>query len=533
MRIYLSDFCAKADGKTNCADAFIKCFEKAKAQAEPVIVIEEGTYLIDSQTPIPLCSDLHIFAYGAKFLFPENLGQNRKRVMFEGTDIKNFTWSGGHFEGYVYNPEAKDNLWEPSDYTGGISIKTTDGGMCENIKFCGITSKNVAGAIVHVEGNDANFAKSIDIRDCHFENTGKFMWDYGYLWQRVVFESEYSAESVKNAFEYIPKEHISSELSLIDGKIVADFMPKALPEERDAVTFFGSEMPKGIKRGKQYFVVNKGAQNDLLISETEGGEPLTLEDMPKGTRLFRNMFFIFHDLYFPIGCTSAEKGSIDTVKCKDVTITGCRINASGDSMHIAACHNVIFSANQITGSRMGAFYIGAFCKNVTAVGNTVNGTNGSRTVSVECGSEDVVLCGNTFIGGGRGNWINQPKNIIISNNIFIRNTNKCKKDIKTGRICQATGDFESYPELYFTTCEKDATYGPVVVKGNTFETDEGASAAIAFNPKGHDIVFEGNIIKGDVHNIHIADGCEEPVMSGNIGVGEILDRVFVNTANVR
>ncbi len=533
MHIYLSDFGAKGDGKTNCAEALKNCFEKAATVSDPIVVIEEGTYLVDSNKAIELCSNLSVEAKGAKFLLPENLCDCHKRVMFEGVNIKNFTWNGGCFEGYVYDPEAKDNCWGPADYTGIISIKTLDGGKCANISFKDISSKNVAGAVIHVEGADKSFAKSVDIRDCCFENTGKFMWDYGYLWQRVVFASEYSEQSVDNAMKYIPKQHISSPLSLCDGKIVAESMPKALAEERDAVTFFGKEMPSGIKRGKQYFVLNKGAENGLVIGETESSEPIVLESMPEGTRLFRNMFFIFHDLYYPMGCGAAEKGSVDVVRCCDVTMTGCRISANGDSMHIGICHNVIFSQNQITGARMGALYIGAACKNVTVTGNTVNGTNGSRTVSVECASEDVVITGNAFFGGGRGCWINQPKNIIISANTFIRNTNKCNPDLQSGRICQATGEFEKYPELYFTTCQQGADYGPVVVSSNTFETGDGASAAIAFNPNGHDIVLEGNIIRGKMRDIHIAKGCEKPVMTGNIGIDKILDRVFVNTANVR
>lgn len=180
---------------------------------------------------------------------------------------------------------------------------------------------------------------------------------------------------------------------------------------------------------------------------------------------------------------------------------------------------------------MGAFYIGFYCKNVTVTGNTVYGTNGSRTVSVELCTEDITITGNTFSGGGRGCWFNSPKNVIISDNIFTENTKKCTHDINTGRICHVTGEFEKYPELYFTSIRNAEEYGPVIIRGNIFKTEEGASAAIAFNPGGKDILIEGNVINGDVRDIHVASGCEEPLMLNNTGVGNIVDHIFINTAN--
>ena len=95
------------------------------------------------------------------------------------------------------------------------------------------------------------------------------------------------------------------------------------------------------------------------------------------------------------------------------------------------------------------------------------------------------------------------------------------------------GDFESYPELYFTTWQAGAEYGPVIVRGNIFETDAGASAAVAFNPGGRDILLDGNVFRGDVREIHVAGGCDMPVLGNNIGMGDIIDHTFVNTANVR
>lgn len=542
--IKLSDFGAISNGFENCFDALKACFEKASEQKGSVVIIEPGEYLVDSFEPVPLCSDIKVFAHGAKFIFPKNLGKRFFRRMFCGWNIKNFEWCGGHFEGYVYDANSKDNLWPPYAFTGCICIYAKDDGCVKNISVSGATGNGVAGTVVSVEGTKKEKAVNISVKDCEFLKCARFMWDYGYLWQRVVFDSEYDENSVRNAFDNIPKEHISSPLSLSkDGGIVADFMPKKLPDARDTVTFFGKTLPEGIKRGKQYFVVNKGAENSLFISETENGEHLKIKDIPEETYLFRNMFYIFHDLYCPFGIIDrksqnvkdpgGEKGSINIINAINVNVSSCRVCGEGDSTHVSESENVVFANNQILGSRMGAMYIGFFCKNVTITGNTVYGTNGSRSLSVELCTQDITLSGNVFVGGGRGNWFNCPKNVIVSNNLFISNTQKCVPDINIGRISHVTGEYEKYPELYFTSNENADEYGSIVIKGNIFETSEGASAAIAFNPGGKNIVVEGNIFKGNMRDVHVANGCEEPLISNNQGIGKIKEHTFVNTANQR
>ena len=542
--IRLSEFGNFSDGKKNAFEALKKCFEKSSEREKSVIVIEPGEYLVDSGDSIPLYSHTLVIADGAEFKFPENLGDNFIRRMFRGINVEDFTWQGGSFRGYVYDVNKKENLWKPYSFTGCICIYTKEGGCVKDIRIKNVTGYDVAGTVVSVEGFEHKKAENIDVKDCRFIRCARFMWDYGYLWQRVVFASEYDEASVFNALSNIPKEHISEDLTLDkDGGIVAEFMPKALPEERDAVTFFGKEMPVGIIRGKQYFVLNKGAENSLFISEKENGEPVKISAMPHNTRLFRDMFFIFHDLYCPFGVLDMEKinvrnpkeekGSVNVVYGKNITVTGCRVSGEGDSTHIAKSENVVFSDNQILGSRMGALYIGFFCKNVTLSGNTVYGTNGSRTLSVERGTEDITIVGNTFTGGGRGCWFNRPKNAVIMGNIFSGNTEKCTPDIQTGRFCHVTGEFEKYPEIYFTSGENDEEYGSVIIKGNIFKAKKGASSAVSFNPGGKNILLEGNIFNGDVCDIHVAKGCEKPQMMNNIGIGEVVEQRFVNTANQR
>ena len=531
--VRLSAFAPPADGSADASAALRACLEEAGRYPRSLVVLEPGDYLVDNCEPLPLRSGMTVRAEGAVFRFPRSLNAAHSRVMFSGDNVQDLQWYGGHFVGYVYDPQAAENDWEPADYTGCLQVSCTGEGVCARLLFSGITAENVAGAVVHVRGRRDAPATDVDVRDCRFTNCGKFMWDYGYLWQHAVFSEAYTPAAVDNAFRYLPRECISSPLRAEQGRLYAEHMPAALPEERDAVTFFGPELPRGIARGRQYFVLNRGADNGLLLSETEGGAPLPVESVPPGTRLFRNMFYIFHDLYAPLGDHAHQKGSIDTTRCRNVTVTGCRISASGDSMHILECENVVFSANQITGARMGAFYIGFHCRNVTVTGNTVYGTNGSRTCSVERSTRDITLVGNTFIGGGRGSWFNQPYNLILSDNLFLHNTEKCVPDLRKGRMCHVTGDFERYPEVYFTTWEPNASYGPVLMRGNIIETGEQASAAVAFNPGGRDIVLESNVFRGTVREVHVAAGCETPHMHGNVGMGAVTEHTFVNTANVR
>ena len=102
-------------------------------------------------------------------------------------------------------------------------------------------------------------------------------------------------------------------------------------------------------------------------------------------------------------------------------------------MHIQKCRDVVFANNHILGSRMGAFFLAEYCTNATVTGNTVDGTNGSRVMSVEKSCADVTITGNTFRGGGRGSWINQPTNFVLADNVFVNNTTKCERDPKRGR----------------------------------------------------------------------------------------------------
>jgi len=199
-----------------------------------------------------------------------------------------------------------------------------------------------------------------------------------------------------------------------------------------------------------------------------------------------------------------------------VIVRGCRLSALGDTMHIQKSQGIVFSDNQIVGSRMGAFFLAEFCKDAVITGNIVDGTNGSRVISVEKSCEDVTITGNTFRNGGRGSWINQPRNFTLADNIFINNTTKCQHDPRRGRRSFLTGGYEQYAELYFTTYEPGGRYGHVTVRGNTFISGDHASHAITFAPGGDTILVADNLFGGPIRDIAPVTGCDNVTIRGNV-----------------
>ena len=190
----------------------------------------------------------------------------------------------------------------------------------------------------------------------------------------------------------------------------------------------------------------------------------------------------------------------------------------GDTMHIQKSRGIVFSGNHITGSRMGAFFLAEYCQNATIVGNTIDGTNGSRVMSVEKSCEDVTITGNTFRNGGRGSWINQPRNFVMTGNVFIDNTTKNEHDPRRGRRTFVTGGYETNPELYFTVYEPDGSYGPVIVRDNVF--DIGATCgtpAVTFAPGGKQLLFKDNVFRGRRAVIQADPSCAEVDIRDNAG----------------
>ena len=514
-----------ADDTERLADLF------EAASKGGVITIPPGDYRLSGDTAIALSSNTTIIAYGARFHFPESLGSGARPVLFAGTDVKNLTWQGGEFLGRVFDPSQQENTWEPNVNSKGIEITTTVAGGTGDLFFREVRSNGVGGAVIGVHGRAGRssesaveaYAERVVLESCTLLRSGKFMWDYGYLWQILTWPEDFEPWEVERARRYFRSDLLrQAVMKKGDERIAIDPALKSLPisktdDSKEALSFFGSSLPSPLKRGLQYFVVESG-EGYLKVSELPGGKPITFEeDSGEDSALAHHLSATYLSAYAPTG-SSPGKGAFDIVGARDVRVTGCMLSALGDTMHIQRSENVVFANNHILGSRMGAFFLAEYCRNATITGNLVDGTNGSRVVSVEKSCTDVVMTGNTFRNGGRGAWINQPVNFVLANNIFVNNTTKNEADPRRGRIAYRTAGPGRFPELYFTLHEEGGTYGPVIVRDNVFQFGDAAPVeAVTFAPNGRDLQMSGNTFPGRATSIAVDPSCEGVAIRDNPG----------------
>lgn len=494
-----------------------------------VLTIPPGEYELDGSPPLPLRSHTTVLAYGARFRLPGRLGDGARFVGFAGTDVQGLTWCGGEFHGHVFDPARSSNAWEPNANSRVFALTTTADGLTRDLLFRDVRAADIGGAVIHVEGATTpgveygvdGFAERVAVESCTLLRSGKFMWDYGHLWQQLLWPGDWEPWEVDRARRYFLTELLHDGVRCEDGddRVRLDNRDGALSPGEGVCLGGAGELPANLVRGRRYFVVD--AQPEFVrLSDTPGGVPCRCAGGSRGELLLiANPQRSFYELYAPAGC-GPGKGGVDLVGCRDVRVTGCQLSALGDTMHIQRSHNVVFAGNQILGSRMGAFFLAEFCRNATVTGNTVDGTNGSRVMSVEKSCTDVTIVGNTFRGGGRGSWINQPRNLILADNVFVDNTTKGEADPRRGRRSFVTGEYERYPELYFTTYEPGGRYGPVIVRDNVFVPGEScASELLTCAAGGRTIRIAGNVCEGAPRTIRVEPGCERVEVRDNVGAG--------------
>lgn len=503
-----------------------------------VVTIPAGDYHLDGATPLPLASDMTVMAHGARFILPNTLPEKARVVLFAGENIAHFAWHGGEFVGHVFDPAQKENSWEPNASTKGIEITTTVEGSTHDILFRDVKSNGMAAAVIGVHGKYGRsseskvefYAERVAIESCTLLRSGKFMWDYGYLWQIMTWPEAYEPWEVERAKKYFRTDLMhevimSGDLVKFDNT-VRPIAVSQTDDPKEALTFVGAGLPKNIVRGLQYFVV-EATPEFIKIADMPGGEPIRFESDGSGQIAF-NISGTYLGAYSPTGA-GPGKGAFDIVGARDVRVTGCQLSAVGDTMHIQRCKNIVFANNHIIGSRMGAFFLAEFCQNATITGNLVDGTNGSRIVSVEKSCTDVTMTGNTFRNGGRGAWINQPVNFVMTGNVFVNNTTKNEPDMRRGRIAYRTARPGTFPELYFTIYEPDATYGPIIVRDNIFIVGDSApDEAVTFAPNGHDLQFTGNTFQNKPVTIVVDPNCKNAQIENNMGAKTVIKPVDFN-----
>lgn len=505
-----------------------------------VVTIPEGDYHLDGTKPIPLRSDTTVMAHGARFILPETLPDQARLVIFAGENVAHFTWQGGEFIGHVFDPAQRENTWEPNANTKGIEITTTMEGGTHDILFREVKSNGMAGAVIGVHGKYGKksesevefYAERVAVESCTLLRSGKFMWDYGYLWQILTWPEAYEAWEVERAKKYFRMDLVRDvAMEAGDDRVRFDNTSKPVEisqtdEPKEALTFLGAELPKNVVRGRQYFVV-ESTPEFIKVADVPNGTPIRFES-GAACQFAYNLSGTYLGAYAPAG-SGPGKGAFDIVGAREVRVVGCQLSALGDTMHIQRCRNVVFASNHIIGSRMGAFFLAEHCQNATITGNLVDGTNGSRVVSVEKSCTDVTITGNTFRNGGRGAWINQPVNFIMTGNVFVNNTTKNERDLRRGRIAYQTGQPVQFPELYFTLYEPDAAYGPVIVRDNIFILGESApEEAVTFAPNGRDLQFTGNTFQTKPATIVVDPTCERATIENNLGAKTVRKPVDFN-----
>ncbi|MFZ2641195.1 MAG: right-handed parallel beta-helix repeat-containing protein [Verrucomicrobiia bacterium] len=530
--VSLAAYSPKADDVSDDTPALMACFTDVARRGGGVVTIPPGNYYVAGEKPVLIPSNTTVLAHGARFRLPKQFGDKTRLVVFCGTNVTGFAWHGGFFQGHCFDPARRENSWEPNVSTRIFAIGTTPGGATSDITFRDVRSDGIAGAVIGVEGagkrgNESEvvaFAERVHVESCTLLRSGKFMWDYGYLWQIIVWPEDYEPWEVERARRYFRDDLVRTGVQMADGDDRVRFDNRVRPisvskdaEPNRALCFFGGTLPKNITRGRQYFVVESGTGH-IKVSEKPGGKPIRFQGASgDGVQFIHNFSGAFHGLYAPTGA-AAGKGGVDIMCARDVRITGCQLSALGDTMHVQRCRNVIFANNHIIGSRMGAFFLAEFCKNATITGNLIDGTNGSRVMSVEKSCEDVTITGNTFRNGGRGSWINQPKNFILQGNVFVNNTTKGESDPRRSRRSYETGEYRRWPELYFTLHEEKGSYGPVIVRNNVFALGEGcADEAVTFAPNGHDLRMSGNVFQNRAAVIRVDPSCSGVAIQDNAG----------------
>ena len=160
------------------------------------------------------------------------------------------------------------------------------GGGTANLTFRDIASFRIAGAVVTVEGvpqagsesEVATYAENVTLEACTFLESGKFMWDYGMLWQIMVWPEEYSPAEQAMAKRYFRNDLVRERVRMEDGddRVFLDNAATPIPVSaagtpHHSVCFYGGDLPRNIVRGLQYFVVESTPEFIRVSKQFKGG----------------------------------------------------------------------------------------------------------------------------------------------------------------------------------------------------------------------------------------------------------------------
>ncbi len=189
--------------------------------------IPPSDYALDGTQPLRLVAHTTVVAYGARFHLPKTLGDRARVVLFAGENVEQTSSlvSADTSPGTSSIQRGEQNTWEPNANTRGIVITTTPGGATDNLTFRDITSDGLAGSAINVLGAEKHgsesqvetYARNITVENCTLERTGKFMWDYGLLWQITIWPEDYTPREQAMAAKYFRNDLVQTGVTMADG----------------------------------------------------------------------------------------------------------------------------------------------------------------------------------------------------------------------------------------------------------------------------------------------------------------------------
>lgn len=463
------------------------------------IVLPAGKYFIglaSTANQIALPSNTTIDASLAQFVFPTNLPTTNSAypfpLAFSTVDATNLTWTGGSLLGYgfdVYTKDPSTNIWQPKETPGFLYFTSTTNHGCKNITIQNLFATNFSGPVVSINGvgsgdvyatTTTTVCSNLLLTNCVFENCGKFFWDYSYLLQIICYSNQYSAAQWWMATNYMSPGLIISPVTTTAGSSLVGFSNPGLVSlntnssaTSHQCTFFGivpSSIPQ-IVAGNPYFVVATNASG-IAVSTAQGGSPVVFTGNSSGNLgLVPNIFAAGANMYLPYGqLVPPQSGAFYFADCLQVKVAGCTWSSSGDSSQFLRTANISVTGNTVNPSRMGGLFLASGCTNGIISNNVFNlGANGSRVITLET-DVNISVVSNSFLGGGRGSLIVNPRQILIANNLFQTNTTKAYQNFAVGTIGpEYGGTWEQ--EYLFNIINNGQQITSIVITNNVFYTD--------------------------------------------------------------
>lgn len=521
----LFDYGAINDGATDVQRVLRSLFQTlASVSGAKTVIIPPGQYRMAAGAPVVVPNDLTVVATGAEFTFPTSLNGSGTASIFTGVDVQNFTWIGGKFTGYVFDPFKAGgyatNAWTPTQGVRTFFFTSSVTG-CSNLRWSNVDALNTGLAVVCVKGkSDTNWptvaedvsasmtpvtllwSDNITLENCRFINCGQRLWDYGWLWQILTRESQYSADLIAMANQYIIASSNIGTFTWANGSqdILFNNSPTKIPlgtvdSASQYITVGGPDgiLPGNVNRGSKLYCVYSDATKIRLSTTHLGGAITASSSSGAGARLFYNITACYSDMLMPTGAADIERGAFCFVDCSNVKIIDTTWSAPGDSMLMLRCNGVVISGCLMKGSIMGGLF---FCRvtNASVSGNTIDGTNCSHAVSIEY-SSNVSLSGNSFPGGGRGALFIVSDHISIVGNSWYKNNTKNYNNYTEGRLYVGTG-FPSWNASPFF--QIDGAWSDFTFTGNVVVTSiVNPAPTFQFNGSGSRMLLKDNVFSGD------------------------------------